>query len=196
MRALLIASFVVGLALTAAIPLIMDATYKATRLRDDRGSEEYFARNEIGHAAQACGPTLLLCGGLGGWWVYRQKGAWRRQRASLVVLCCICFSALAMGGRGLAATIWIGHIYASPGAAGGGNWIPFALYPWARKVMWVVLYAVVAVIALRSRRFLLIKESGHCHECGYDLTGNTSGVCPECGSVTRVLRKGESDRGS
>lgn len=23
--------------------------------------------------------------------------------------------------------------------------------------------------------------AGHCQHCGYDLTGNTSGVCPECG---------------
>ena len=23
---------------------------------------------------------------------------------------------------------------------------------------------------------------GHCQTCGYDLTGNTSGVCPECGT--------------
>ena len=23
---------------------------------------------------------------------------------------------------------------------------------------------------------------GICHRCGYDLTGNTSGICPECGS--------------
>ena len=22
---------------------------------------------------------------------------------------------------------------------------------------------------------------GHCQKCGYDLTGNTSGICPECG---------------
>ena len=26
---------------------------------------------------------------------------------------------------------------------------------------------------------------GHCSKCGYDLTGNESGVCPECGSVTK-----------
>jgi hypothetical protein len=25
-------------------------------------------------------------------------------------------------------------------------------------------------------------EAGHCQTCGYDLTGNESGVCPECGS--------------
>lgn len=24
-------------------------------------------------------------------------------------------------------------------------------------------------------------RKGHCRECGYDLTGNESGVCPECG---------------
>jgi hypothetical protein len=24
---------------------------------------------------------------------------------------------------------------------------------------------------------------GHCHSCGYDLTANTSGVCPECGEI-------------
>ena len=25
---------------------------------------------------------------------------------------------------------------------------------------------------------------GHCQNCGYDLTGNVSGVCPECGEAT------------
>lgn len=25
---------------------------------------------------------------------------------------------------------------------------------------------------------------GHCSVCGYDLTGNTSGRCPECGEAT------------
>ena len=25
---------------------------------------------------------------------------------------------------------------------------------------------------------------GHCQKCGYNLTGNVSGVCPECGTAT------------
>lgn len=25
------------------------------------------------------------------------------------------------------------------------------------------------------------QDSGHCGQCGYDLTGNVSGICPECG---------------
>lgn len=27
------------------------------------------------------------------------------------------------------------------------------------------------------------REQGLCAECGYDLTGNDSGVCPECGKT-------------
>lgn len=31
-------------------------------------------------------------------------------------------------------------------------------------------------------RVLRPTQPGHCHKCGYDLTGNVSGVCPECGA--------------
>lgn len=31
------------------------------------------------------------------------------------------------------------------------------------------------------RRFYT--QPGHCRSCGYNLTGNTSGICPECGSA-------------
>ena len=34
---------------------------------------------------------------------------------------------------------------------------------------------------IRRRRARLIR-AGLCRSCGYDLTGNTSGVCPECGT--------------
>ncbi len=36
---------------------------------------------------------------------------------------------------------------------------------------------------VRRRRAELLR-AGQCSECGYDLTGNTSGVCPECGGAT------------
>jgi hypothetical protein len=29
------------------------------------------------------------------------------------------------------------------------------------------------------------QPSGHCQECGYNLTGNVSGVCPECGTEVK-----------
>jgi hypothetical protein len=33
-----------------------------------------------------------------------------------------------------------------------------------------------------ARRF----PPGHCHECGYNLTGNVSGRCPECGAAVKA----------
>jgi hypothetical protein len=45
------------------------------------------------------------------------------------------------------------------------------------------LFAVVPLMwfTLRSRRFT---GPGRCPTCGYNVTGNTSGVCPECGTPT------------
>jgi hypothetical protein len=41
----------------------------------------------------------------------------------------------------------------------------------------------VAAVRRRSRR-----RPGLCKSCGYDLTGNVSGVCPECGTVRTADR--------
>ncbi|MBP7934220.1 MAG: hypothetical protein KA354_06175 [Phycisphaerae bacterium] len=38
------------------------------------------------------------------------------------------------------------------------------------------------------RRRLARKLSGYCGHCNYDLTGNTSGVCPECGAAVASRR--------
>lgn len=46
---------------------------------------------------------------------------------------------------------------------------PFAILPLLRLTRWVI------------RR--LLRPRGDCRSCGYDLRGNLSGVCPECGSA-------------
>lgn len=58
---------------------------------------------------------------------------------------------------------------------------------------WMPLCGAVALTVLAwwpwKRR-----RPGCCRRCGYDLTGNTSGVCPECGrGVPEGLRRGEPD---
>jgi hypothetical protein len=58
-------------------------------------------------------------------------------------------------------------------------------------LMYLVMGIVAAPIShvvtawLASRRIL----PGHCQHCGYDLTGNVSGRCPECGQA--VTLKGD-----
>jgi hypothetical protein len=55
-----------------------------------------------------------------------------------------------------------------------------ALYaPWA---FWTFLTALLPAWALGHRlRRLRCQSAGRCPHCAYDLTGNVSGVCPECG---------------
>ena len=56
----------------------------------------------------------------------------------------------------------------------------------ALSIAWFVLvFAVVLAASLVLTRWQSrVKRLGVCESCGYDLTGNTSGRCPECG--TRV----------
>jgi hypothetical protein len=56
-----------------------------------------------------------------------------------------------------------------------------------RVRLWIVLAAsvvplIVAVYGARRRR--LRRRLGFCERCGYDLTANASGRCPECGAAT------------
>ena len=43
-------------------------------------------------------------------------------------------------------------------------------------------YPVVVLIRRPARRRCYRREHSLCVTCGYDLTGNVSGVCPECGT--------------
>jgi hypothetical protein len=58
---------------------------------------------------------------------------------------------------------------------------PFATVAWLP--LWIPFAALAiptAVLFWRDRRRI---PPGHCQRCGYDLTGNVSGVCPECGML-------------
>ena len=63
-------------------------------------------------------------------------------------------------------------------------WIPewvFARSDWIIFVpLWIPLVLIALptfILWLRDRRH----PRGHCQRCGYNLTGNVSGRCPECG---------------
>ncbi|HKQ47230.1 MAG TPA: hypothetical protein VJZ71_04070 [Phycisphaerae bacterium] len=43
-----------------------------------------------------------------------------------------------------------------------------------------VAIALMVVEGRRNKRESM--PPGHCHSCGYNLTGNVSGRCPECGT--------------
>jgi hypothetical protein len=53
---------------------------------------------------------------------------------------------------------------------------------WAVLALFM-LYPAVAFLRGPYRRYRR-RVAGRCVRCGYDLTGNVSGVCPECGHTT------------
>ncbi|HXE54845.1 MAG TPA: hypothetical protein VN541_17625 [Tepidisphaeraceae bacterium] len=52
--------------------------------------------------------------------------------------------------------------------------------PFAMTLVLPIGYLARRILVRRTRVRL-----GHCIRCGYDLTGNISGVCPECGTPVR-----------
>jgi hypothetical protein len=55
---------------------------------------------------------------------------------------------------------------------------------WVQTPLWCVALAflVMPIFGLRSVIRSRLHRPGCCRTCGYSLTGNTSGVCPECGT--------------
>ena len=48
------------------------------------------------------------------------------------------------------------------------------------------IYPAIFFIRSYRRRRLLRQAMEPCEQCGYDLQGNESGVCPECGEMVKV----------
>ena len=49
----------------------------------------------------------------------------------------------------------------------------------------LVLPAMWMLLGIHARD--KARRAGCCHACGYNLTGNVSGVCPECGKAIKSL---------
>ena len=95
-------------------------------------------------------------------------------------------------GQGVVAALDISH-YGSPPSDGFGcnvySWDVAMLPEWVwtpgmrvKIPLWpAALFTGIATLILGVRSRI---PPGHCKACRYDLTGNTSGVCPECGTRT------------
>ena len=45
------------------------------------------------------------------------------------------------------------------------------------------LIGIVSMMLVKHREVNKVHRDGFCDQCGYNLTSNASGVCPECGVV-------------
>ena len=120
----------------------------------------------------------------GGYWVYLSDG----KRVTLYIV-----------GGVLKATVYPAPgIKATPAASGRKpfalhpghlpSWRPFRLWEFGPNTLQLPLSVVFAATFVPTLFFWLWAlrrrvPQGHCRTCGYDLTGNTSGICPECGTA-------------
>jgi hypothetical protein len=63
----------------------------------------------------------------------------------------------------------------------------FGLDTWVIPTVLTILFGFAAWSL--GRRLNRRSEPGHCLRCGYDLTGNVSGICPECGHLVPAETK-------
>lgn len=61
---------------------------------------------------------------------------------------------------------------------------PMILNSWQLRPSWLLfgLCLIPGVLGIACNRGQIRIPPGHCKTCGYDLTGNVSGKCSECGA--------------
>lgn len=68
---------------------------------------------------------------------------------------------------------------------------------WLTVVLYLVPFVAAGIAFVISRRRSERDEGvarGCCARCAYDLTGNVSGRCPECGCATPTTRESDTGR--
>lgn len=57
---------------------------------------------------------------------------------------------------------------------------------------WLPAGALAALVFVGPRLLIVKQDESQCSRCSYDLTGNVSGVCPECGTPVPAKKEQES----
>jgi hypothetical protein len=127
----------------------------------------------------ACVVYLLRTKGLEPWHVRglaARPVPWRKKVELRIVLYCLATGLILQLPMGIVAAARAAHDFPPPG---GRSFISLL-----SADGWIFPLVGVAIIIYDRRRLKRdhLYQRGVCHTCGYDLTGNTSGVCPECGT--------------
>jgi len=117
------------------------------------------------------------------WFVYQFRGRWPA------------FAILAVTVPAVVVVIRAAQMMLEPGAGltwtaldwsvligGSGGHAPGSAAPFVALMVWVYEALVLAIgllIAVQPRRW----APNSCRHCRYDLAGNVSGICPECGNA-------------
>ncbi len=107
-------------------------------------------------------------------YIHVDNQASRDIRASAQAL----FNLVTMGLGMWVGNIFFGRLVERSTSASGVNW----MHVWGLPTIGVVVALAIFAATFKVRR-KPAEPANLCKGCGYDLTGNVSGVCPECGSA-------------
>jgi len=90
---------------------------------------------------------------------------------------------------GLSATVLTGHVATLriSGRSVSKEEIPWVVACMVAVFLWSLVNGLFLRQALQEEKREARCRSGLCADCGYDLTGNTTGRCPECGAPTQTV---------
>jgi hypothetical protein len=95
--------------------------------------------------------------------------------------------------RGVYTKACFRYLAAYYGTLAGSMIILLAIRPAAFVLCALLLFGpLMAILLLAGVRWCeddVTVDKAHCANCGYDLRGNVSGVCPECGEATPLRSK-------
>ena len=88
------------------------------------------------------------------------------------------------------ATCLVGALVVLVLVAFGGDWgLPPGGLPYGLSAIFIlVMCAIGFQIEYRIEKRRERRKGKPCVQCGYDLRGNTSGICPECGGLAHYRR--------
>lgn len=118
------------------------------------------------------------------YWTQPPQEQWSKRRAAAAAII-VAFGVHAVTYSVLMVLLFglLGFEYSLGGAPQDGMAIAIGLY--------IVPQGLSLLLSIHTyRRLRSLKPPRHCRNCGYNLTGNESGVCPECGTSL----SGDGDR--
>ena len=176
--------FALGCLLIAFSPIVCNYNDRVHALRREGVTTSYFMRQDVAGLFIEGGMYLVLACCFAIWRLRRIRGDWAQGRASLEFLAPYVFLAKPIASA-MVALPFVFVIYDTKVVRD-----PMSLdrYHTLKMMSVAVLIGVAIVLFLWTRHRFKLPDGirNECCQCGYNLTGNTSGVCPECATKVEV----------
>ena len=131
--------------------------------------------SRLAHRLSECGVLWALFWTVAGWVLTATKQIWDRVAWSWMIILAPVAGGL-LSSLAQAKIFFFGEVQIR--TSGQLAWLDYAItmIPFAKGIV------LGLVLLVQARVWRALGRAGRYCKCGYDLTGNVSGICPECGT--------------